>query len=329
MKKFLFVIGIVLLTSQLFAQNSENQNSIGVRFGLQNYFGEIGNGLYILEPSYGVGGLSYGRYLSEYLDFSVDGNYGEIGFVGSRADKYFRGALTDVNIALRVKIISDEKYSIVPYFTAGLGIASISKYSVVSKTTWISPSLAIGLKCHITKNLDFILQENAVVYQMAALANNYSDHNAIALQHTIGLAFNFGGGKVKSAPSDAVTNNKPVVTDKAKDILKRAIKGVQFESGSDVITKDSYSILDEVVSVMKDNGSYNLSINGHTDNTGKADANLTLSQKRADAVKKYLTDKGIAASRLKATGFGQTKPIVDNSTPEGRAQNRRVEFVIE
>jgi outer membrane protein OmpA-like peptidoglycan-associated protein len=95
-----------------------------------------------------------------------------------------------------------------------------------------------------------------------------------------------------------------------------------------VIRKPSYSILDNVVKVMQENPAYLLSIDGHTDNTGDKTKNMTLSQKRADAVKAYLVSKGVAGSRLTSTGFGDTKPVGDNNTEAGRSKNRRVEFKV-
>jgi len=79
---------------------------------------------------------------------------------------------------------------------------------------------------------------------------------------------------------------------------------------------------------MNENPEFNLDINGHTDSVGDEAKNLDLSQRRADSVKKYLTDKGIDASRMTARGFGETLPIADNSTAAGRAKNRRVEFKV-
>jgi OOP family OmpA-OmpF porin len=65
-------------------------------------------------------------------------------------------------------------------------------------------------------------------------------------------------------------------------------------------------------------------IEGHTDSVGNDDYNLKLSQRRADAVRQYLLDKGVAGARLEAKGFGESQPVADNKTVEGRAQNRRV-----
>ena len=74
---------------------------------------------------------------------------------------------------------------------------------------------------------------------------------------------------------------------------------------------------------------YKLNIDGHTDNVGSPEKNITLSQSRAEIVKNYLTTKSVDGSKLTTTGFGQTKPIADNKTAEGRAKNRRVEFRIQ
>lgn len=112
------------------------------------------------------------------------------------------------------------------------------------------------------------------------------------------------------------------------EIMTRAREGLFFNTGSAVIKDESYPVLDAVAKVMKDNPSYKLSVDGHTDNQGNADSNMLLSQKRAEAARSYMIEKGIAGDRLTAKGYGITKPAADNETEEGRAKNRRVEFNI-
>ena len=122
-----------------------------------------------------------------------------------------------------------------------------------------------------------------------------------------------------------------VVLSKKKEVrnlFKKAMTGIQFESGKDIIKKSSYPILDQIVAVMELNPEYHLTISGHTDNAGDDDKNMQLSIDRAAAVGKYITNKGIDAQRITTQGFGETKPIADNKTSKGRAQNRRVEFEI-
>ena len=100
---------------------------------------------------------------------------------------------------------------------------------------------------------------------------------------------------------------------------------VLFDTNSATLKPASYPELDRVVTFMKETSpSATGVVEGHTDDQGGDAANLTLSQRRADAVLKYLVDKGVAATRLTAKGFGETQPVADNSTKEGRAQNRRV-----
>ncbi len=103
---------------------------------------------------------------------------------------------------------------------------------------------------------------------------------------------------------------------------------IQFEGGGAVISRRSYPLLDVVVDVLQTNPTIHLRIEGHTDNVGSDAANLTLSRKRAEAVKAYLVRKGIDARRLTAVGYGSTKPIASNDTEQGRSTNRRVEFNI-
>jgi outer membrane protein OmpA-like peptidoglycan-associated protein len=79
---------------------------------------------------------------------------------------------------------------------------------------------------------------------------------------------------------------------------------------------------------LKKNPSLKIEISGHTDDVGNEQSNLKLSQSRAEAVKNYLTEKGITADRLTAKGYGKSKPIALNSTEEGRKQNRRTEFTV-
>ena len=104
---------------------------------------------------------------------------------------------------------------------------------------------------------------------------------------------------------------------------------VQFETGKADLKPVSFSLLDEVVTVMKANSQIELvEVQGHTDSTGSADFNRKLSQQRAESVVKYLAGKGIKPSRMDPKGFGPDRPIADNESEPGREANRRVEFNI-
>lgn len=104
------------------------------------------------------------------------------------------------------------------------------------------------------------------------------------------------------------------------------VQGVAFESERSDLLPSSLPILDRAVQALREAPTAKLEVAGYTDNSGDAQRNQELSQKRADAVKAYLVSKGIAPDRLTSRGFGPDSPIADNATPEGREKNRRVEF---
>ncbi len=103
---------------------------------------------------------------------------------------------------------------------------------------------------------------------------------------------------------------------------------VRFSLGAATIEPSSFALLDDVARVLTDNPSLEVRIEGHTDNVGDEKLNIRLSQARAESVRTFLVDRGINPARLEAVGYGPTRPIDTNRTEEGRANNRRVEFVI-
>jgi outer membrane protein OmpA-like peptidoglycan-associated protein len=103
--------------------------------------------------------------------------------------------------------------------------------------------------------------------------------------------------------------------------------GITFDVGKSTIKPESMGEINRIVKLMTENDDLKFSVEGHTDATGNAASNQTLSDARSKAVVDKLVETGIAAARLQSAGQGQTSPIADNATDEGRAKNRRVEFV--
>jgi len=126
------------------------------------------------------------------------------------------------------------------------------------------------------------------------------------------------------APAPPPPAPAPVMIPEAKKPV--VLKGVSFASGSATLTPDSYAVLRQVAESLKDNPDVRVEIGGHTDSTGAAATNDTLSQARAEAVRDYLMGHGLDAAQLTARGYGSTRPIADNATAGGRARNRRVEL---
>ncbi len=150
--------------------------------------------------------------------------------------------------------------------------------------------------------------------------------------NTIPVAVQFGG--IGSQESPIIFKNVRVASGGEMNMIGRKFTetkivthGINFDIDKADIRPESMGTLNMIVQVMKDNPDLKFEVDGHTDNSGAAPHNLTLSQQRADAVKVQLVKMGIDAARLSSKGFGDTKPISDNSSLDGKANNRRVEFV--
>ncbi|NMD00768.1 MAG: OmpA family protein [Bacteroidales bacterium] len=106
------------------------------------------------------------------------------------------------------------------------------------------------------------------------------------------------------------------------------LKNVHYETGKATLTQDSYPALNNLYEALKEKPTLEIEIAGHTDNIGTYEKNLTLSQERANSVKKYLVAKGINANRITAKGYADTQPVASNDDETGRAKNRRTEVRI-
>jgi OmpA-OmpF porin, OOP family len=156
-------------------------------------------------------------------------------------------------------------------------------------------------------------------YTLAATADGYMRKEA-GVEVT-------GGAPLTADFSLSVKPKRSLVKITKKEIV--ISKQVHFATNAATILPDSQQLLDSIVDVLLANPNIKkIEIGGHTDNRGKAEANLALSQARADAVKEYLLKNGVGADRLDAKGYGQTKPKGSNITAGGRACNLRVEFLI-
>jgi outer membrane protein OmpA-like peptidoglycan-associated protein len=134
-------------------------------------------------------------------------------------------------------------------------------------------------------------------------------------------------------PKDAETRNnfedQDGCPDELPDQVKKftgVIRGIQFASGNAKIRRSSYPLLEDAVGVLKQYPTLRIRISGHTDSRGKLATNVKLSENRANAVRDFLTSRGVENSRVETRGVGPEEPIADNKTSAGRAQNRRIEF---
>lgn len=129
-----------------------------------------------------------------------------------------------------------------------------------------------------------------------------------------------------TVPAPGTTDGCPP---KAAEVVpaKLTLDGVNFDNDSAKLRAESFAILDNAANTLKQWGEVKVEVAGHTDSVSSDDYNLSLSQRRAETVRAYLIDKGVAAERLTAKGYGEANPVADNAIAEGRFKNRRVELV--
>ncbi|HXV14459.1 MAG TPA: PKD domain-containing protein [Candidatus Krumholzibacteria bacterium] len=145
-----------------------------------------------------------------------------------------------------------------------------------------------------------------------------------AIQGTFTTTLTITDAKGASAKSTVpVTVSSPLVPTAQKSVV---LEGVNFKSNRSTLLPESETILNNVAEILLANPDVNVEVGGHSDADGKDEYNMKLSDARANAVRNYLITKGVPAERLTARGYGETHPIADNVTPEGKAQNRRVEL---
>ncbi len=143
-----------------------------------------------------------------------------------------------------------------------------------------------------------------------------------------GFGGRWDGPKLKAneGPKCRPPSENPVATS-LKNAKRAVLYGIRFATDSHVPLPESEDSLNEVLAVLKNQNTLRLEVQGHTDSTSTPTHNQALSTKRAEAVVKWLTDRGIAPARLRGKGYGSSHAVADNKTPQGRTLNRRVELV--
>lgn len=301
------------------------------------------------------GSLAFGKVLSQKWD-------GELAYVDSRHDVIGGGSklkLTGAELNFNRVFMRDNAVS--PFIGLGLNSISSRKNGTGATNRDFGAAIKAGVLADLTSN--GALQLSA---EVGKRSDDFTQHLEDIFAG-VGLRFNFGAPqKVAAAPAPAPVVAAPTPAapppppappaapppppaddDKdgvpnAADRCPRTPAGdkvdsvgcglnlaleVQFETNSATIKPDSTGDLDAFAQFMKDVPSVKGELQGHTDSVGKDAYNLSLSQRRAESVKAYIVAKGVAAARIDAKGYGETKPVADNATVEGKAANRRVVFV--
>lgn len=270
------------------------------------------------RPVYGLGfGYSFDEHwgaeaVFNFIDTESDGNSGDV-----------KGYLYRLNGLYHFNPFGD----LMPYIAAGVGAITLDPDRGGSDTDPLV-NYGVGLKYFFSENI--ALQGD--VRHVISFDDTYNN-----LIYTLGVTFYFGGAKrAEAVPfKDSDGDGVPDYLDQCPGTPKGATvnevgcwvcKGLEFDFDKWDIKPQYYPVLDEAIACMNQHPGIRVEIQGHTCDTGTAEYNQILSEKRAREVMNYFIKKGIAEERLSAVGHGLTQPIASNKTREGRAKNRRVQL---
>lgn len=338
MKKIMM---LCLLSGIAFAAFAQQPKETG-------FFAGAGAGM-----NFGIDGLAYESRSASHYGAGLSGDfyagYWLTGLIGVRAG--YQG----FRISDRITDFGNRKYnyihgdlmlqanrSVIPYIHGGF-------VSIVNSS--FGGGAGIMLPIHLGKHVSIVPDLKATGFSSKAFATGQNLF-AVALSATMGVAFRFGGKKPEPEPEaiiepiiqtihDTVTVHevmKETVTEVVRDTVyiqpipeEPLVLNTEatFDVDSDILKTEAYPELDKIVDLFKNHPNARGRIEGHTDNTGSAAYNQNLSERRAMAVYQYLVVHGVSSDRLSHAGYGYSRPVATNDTPEGRQLNRRVEITVE
>lgn len=334
-KILLIALALMAFSTAMFAL----EQTVGLRFGCSHPLNDYNdtNNSHDKDVHF-MAGLNYEAWLKDYVSMGIYPYYTRLeatgttpvlppyatDIVGAEIQARFRptkGAVINFN--------DGALHRIAPYAQIGVGAAYYDNNDngdMDGKIAFLAPTAGLGLSFQTKWNIDLDLGVQ-LDHAVSDKVDNWTEPDPIFqdahFMPYLGIGYTFGkkGGSSNAIVSRLLRNVVSMEQDFTLD-------GVQFEFDSSKLTSDAKVVLQEVIEAMKKHPNVRLEIQGHTDNVGDPSYNITLSQERAQAVKDHMVENGISATRLTTNGFGENKPIASNATAEGRALNRRIEFVI-
>ena len=266
-----------------------------------------------------------------------------IGPVGKRRDAtdYVHEQMFPVGVGVKFKLSDRMNFDLGHnmYFVDGDNLdGTYAKGNSKDKFSYSYAGLEFSLGSSAKPNLDWVnpvalmydeLKDPSLRQEVDALKNRVS-----ALESQDLLKDSDGDGvadkldKCPGTPAGTAVDGAgcPIVHPEAVAAASGAYENIQFEFDSSVLRTSAYPVLDKVSSDMRANSGMNITLNGHASSEGTDEYNMNLSRDRANSVKTYLVNSGIASSRISTQAFGERQPIASNATEAGRSQNRRVEI---
>ena len=328
-KILVIALALMAFSAAMFAL----EQTVGLRFGCSHPKNDIN----VDNPDDGIvnfmTGLNYEAWLKDYISMGIYPYYTKLqndantnGYAAKVIGAEIQARFRPTKVAV-VNFNDGALQRISPYAQIGIGAAYVDNDNMLDgQFAFLAPTAGLGLSFQTKWNIDFDLGvqlDHALTDEIDNQVGGSDIFTDAHMMPYLGIGYTFGK---KGGSSDAVVSRllRNVVSMEQDFTLD----GVQFEFNSSKLTGDAKVVLQEVIEAMKKNPNVRLEIHGHSDNVGDPAYNITLSQERAQSVKDYMVQNGISANRLTTKGFGMNKPIASNSTPEGRALNRRIEFVI-
>lgn len=226
-----------------------------------------------------------------------------------------------------------ERSRLVDALNATFGAANVGGGATIDANTkparWLDALLAVLPEFRGAPGARLDLDGDAITLGGSAAAAERQRLADLLRSRFAGFALNGLDAGVLQSASEAFKALQPGKYTAADLVKALNLMTIHFETGSAAISADSLGLLEEAAAALKNApAGTRVQVGGHTDNTGDAAANLKLSEARANAVRSKLIELGVAADNLRAQGYGDTVPIADNATEEGRAKNRRMEFTV-
>jgi OmpA-OmpF porin, OOP family len=324
MKKMICLLAaIYLLALAGVAHAGERAGALSISPYIGGYMFDEDQPLRKHRPVYG---LRLGYDWTDHFGTELVGNFIRAQYKG--ADKH----LGVLNYRLDLLYNFMPQSTVVPYLAAGGGGETLRYYKVDGgHTTDGTFNFGGGVKYFMTDDLAL----RADLRHVLDFTSIRTWHN---WEYTVGVGFLFGGAKAAVAEAAPVAAPAPAPKEEAIPAAEPTpghykycvTLHIEFDIDRDIIRPEYRDEVARVGDFMKKYPSTSAVIEGHTDNVGSAEHNMDLSQRRAQSVVNYLVDNfGIARSRLSAKGYGSTRRISYNNTPEGRQQNRRINAVID
>ena len=208
----------------------------------------------------------------------------------------------------------------------------VDQYGNIVESTVLEDDKFVFRELSLDKNYMFLLEgDEGELTQVSIVIRNNGEETVITANRNDETGFfeyRYLDGKEEKMELMEEVDEGVLLAKEEEEILNTAFSNLQFESGKAIISESSFESLSELVDLLLKKPDWKIKLEGHTDNVGKASSNLMLSKRRAEAVKFYLSNRGVEESRIIVRFYGQNKPIETNDTPDGREANRRVEMQI-